>query len=88
MEIRNMKKHTAKKVHSGNYIYRGHEIVKVDYYGSNNIFWNVITKEVCKYTGQESQCCDDCTNTLADAKDMIDGMIEMGVTNDQGYALR
>jgi len=82
-----MKKHTAKKMHSGRYIYRGHEIIKIDYYGSNNIFWNIVTKEVCKHTGIELQRCDDATNTLVDAKDIVDGMIEYGQTNDEGYSL-
>jgi len=81
-----MKKHSAKKIHSGTYIYRGHEIVKIDIY-SGRIFWNIVTKEVCKHTGIESQCCDCATNTLADAKDMIDGMIEDGHSNDAGYSL-
>ena len=83
---RAMKKHTAKKICRGNYIYRGHEILKIDCY-SGKPFWNVFTKEVCKHTGIETPYCGDATNTLADAKDMIDAMIEMGTSNDEGHSL-
>ena len=70
IDISNLVKHTAKKICRGNYIYRGHEILKIDCY-SGKPFWNVFTKEVCKHTGIETPYCGDATNTLADAKDAL-----------------
>ena len=83
-----MKQHTATKIQIGEYIYRGHHILRAsDHYDSNYIHWNITNKVSCKYTGLDSFYTGDSTNTLAEAKDMVDGMIECGTSNDEGYLL-
>lgn len=67
------KKHKAKKLAVGEYLYKGYRIIRAsDHYNSDYVHWNVGKWEVCPVTGIGEWSYNDSTNTLSDAKWMID----------------
>ena len=67
----------ATRIQAGEYLYRGYHIVRAsDHYDSTYVHWNISQWEENSLTGGDWYTFDS-TNTLADAKWIVDRSIAM-----------